>query len=92
MVEARVVVRELVQMGEGDLSPRDRIIVVTFVRESCRPCSSSTHNPIRNCSTSNGAESHSIPISSPIRCASSALNVFAEAIRVAIANADLIGN
>src|SRR4029077_7386886 len=47
--------------------------LLTLVRGSCRPCSSSTFIPIRNCSTSNGAVSQLIPISSPITRASLAV-------------------
>ena len=39
---------------------------VTLVRGSWVPCSSSTSIPIRNCSTSKGAMSQSIPICSPM--------------------------
>ena len=48
---------------------------VTLVAGSWSPCSSSTSIPVRNCSTSNGARTQSIPISSPIRRASSAVKL-----------------
>ena len=72
--EPRVVVRELVQVRAGDLSRVDRVVSRHVVARSWRPCSSSTSIPLRNRSTSKGDVPQSIPISSPTRRASSAVN------------------
>jgi len=76
-LEARVVVRGPLEVGESDLVAGERVVAgtrPTSVAGSRSPCSSSTSMPGRNCSTSQGAEGQSTPSCSPARRASSLAN------------------